>query len=125
MGTHFLAMVMGWYLVIMSLLLLFRHDHMKAVVMDVIANKSVFFLLSVISLIMGLLLVFAHSQWVMAWPVIVTVLSWVILISAIIRLFFPQLAIKLARKLLKSKTYLSSQGLLLLLVGAYLLYRAY
>ncbi len=125
MGTHFLAMVMGWYLVIMSLLLLFRHDHIKAVVMDVVANKSVFFLLSVISLIIGLLLVFTHSQWVMAWPVIVTVLSWVILISAIFRLFFPQLAIKVARKLLKSKTYLSSQGLLLLLVGAYLLYRAY
>ncbi|HVT62994.1 MAG TPA: hypothetical protein VHD33_05890 [Legionellaceae bacterium] len=125
MDTYFLALIMGWYLLIVGLLLMFRHDQMKGIMTDLLADKSTFFLLALFSFIIGLLLVLSHSKWMMGWPVIITIISWMILITSVFRLFFPKMAIKMARAILKDKTFLSGQGCVLLVLGGYLLYKVY
>ena len=55
MNTMFLATVIGWFLVIVSIFLFFRHEHMKSVMDDVIAHPGLFFVFAVFTLILGLL----------------------------------------------------------------------
>ena len=56
-------------------------------------NRPLTYLASVFVLILGLLLVVAHNVWVAGWPVIVTLLSWLVLIKAVAYLLLPQEAV--------------------------------
>ncbi len=121
----FLAKLLGWYLVITSLLMLLRPQAIQAFIKDYTTQPALMFFVALITLIFGLLLVLSHNHWVMAWPVIVTLLAWLTLIAGIVRLFAPDFHIKMIRKCIKKPIHLSSAALIYLLVGAYLLYRAH
>lgn len=125
MSTIFLATVIGWYLVIVGLFLLVRRQTLQGVMADFISQRSLVFLLAIITLILGLLMVVSHNIWVMGWPVIITILSWLVLIGALIRLFFPDCAIKMGENALKHPNRLIISGIIMLLIGLYLLYMVY
>mgnify|MGYP000184383043 CR=1 FL=1 len=126
MGTTlFLAKVIGWYFVITSLFLLFRQQTMKTLMAEVLTDRALMFFIAIMTLILGLLLVISHNAWVMGWPVIVTIVAWLTLIGGILRLMVPELGVKVGRWWLKNLTYLYTLAVLLLVVGLYLLYRAY
>ena len=85
MGSSiFLAQVIGWYFVIISLFLLGRRQAMKSLVGDILADRALMFFIALITLILGLLLVVSHNLWVMGWPVIITLVAWLVLISGIV-----------------------------------------
>lgn len=123
--TIFLAKVIGWYFVIMSLFVLFRQEATKSVVMDILAQRALMFFIAIVSLILGLMLVVGHNLWVMGWPVIITLVAWLVLISGILRLVAPELSIKIAQWWLINRVYLRVAAVIYLLIGIYLLYRAY
>lgn len=97
MNTMFLATVVGWYMVIFGLLMLSRQELMTSVFSEIMAQKSLFFMLAFITLLVGLLLVASHNIWVMDWPVSLTVFGWCILGGALIRLFFLEFMLKAGR----------------------------
>lgn len=72
MATFYLAAVIGWYLVIVSLFLLFRHEAVNAAMSEIISQRGLLFILAIITIILGLLMVVGHNVWVMGWPVVVT-----------------------------------------------------
>ena len=80
MLTTFLATVIGWYMVTFSLLILFKHKHIKSVMTDIIAHPGQFFILALITFILGLLVVVSHNIWVNSWPVSITIFGWIVLI---------------------------------------------
>jgi uncharacterized membrane protein HdeD (DUF308 family) len=125
MSTVFLASVIGWYLVIVSLLLFFKNEYVRAVASDVMAHREVFFLFAIMTLIIGLLLVMSHNTWVMGWPVIITLFGWLVLISGITRLFFPECASRLSRPFLNHPISMKITAIVLLLLGVYLLFHVY
>ncbi len=125
MDTLFLATVMGWYLVVMSILLFFRHERIKLVMADVISHRDLFFVIAIITFILGLLMVVSHNVWVMGWPVFITLLSWLVLISGVIRLFFPEMAMKTGRSFLKRSSHLQIAAVLFFILGLFLLLHVY
>ena len=125
MNTLFLATVVGWYFVIFSLFLLLRHDHVKAIMSELLAHRGLFFILALFTLIIGLLLVASHNVWVNEWPVAITIFSWFVLIGGLIRLFFPEAAIKMGHSCLAHPHGLKITGILLLIFGLYLLSHVY
>lgn len=125
MITLFLASVIGWYLVIICLLVLFRTEHVKSVASDIMARRDAFFIIALMTLILGLLMVVSHNIWIMGWPVIITVIAWLVLISGILRLFCPEIAPKMSRCFLENTTCMRVTAVVLLLIGAYLLYQVY
>ncbi|MDR3442708.1 MAG: DUF308 domain-containing protein [Legionella sp.] len=125
MTTYFIATVLGWYLVIMSLLLIFRRDVVTAAMRDVMAQPGLLLIIGVITLFIGLLMVISHNYWVLAWPVIVTVFGWIALISGIIRLFSPETVHKMwGRMANKSETF-TVAGIIMLIIGLFLLFQVY
>lgn len=125
MTTIFLATVLGWYLVIISLFLLLRHEQVKSIVSDVVAQQGLFFIVAVITLILGLLMVASHNVWVAGWPVIVTIFSWLILISGIIRLICADTARSMARSFVAQPFRLQTVGIVCLIIGLFLLFKVY
>lgn len=125
MATEFLATVLGWYLVIFSVFLLLRGALVPVVMGEILKQKGVFFLMSVITVILGLLMVISHNIWVMGWPVIVTVFSWLVLISGLARLFFPEHLQTMGKAFIANPLHLRIAAIVLLVIGACLLYHVY
>ena len=125
MDTLFLATVMGWYLVIMSFFMLFRHEQLKLFVTEFLAQRGLFFITAIFTLILGLLLVASHNLWVMEWPVVITIISWFVLLGSLIRLFFADLIIKKGQNKMKHLHGFKIPAIVSLLVGLYLLSHAY
>ncbi|CEK09489.1 hypothetical protein [Legionella hackeliae] len=123
--TIFLAQVIGWYLIIVSLYTLFRQEHLKAVMGDILVQRALLVFIATITIILGLLLVISHNVWVMGWPVIITIIGWLTLIVGILRLMVPEFSQKAGQWWLANPTYLLVTAVILLLIGLYLLYRVY
>ena len=115
MVTVFLATVIGWYLVVFGLLTLCRYEQLRGVVNDVLGHRGLLFIVAIITFILGLLMVVSHNIWVMGWPVIITVFSWLVLISGIMRLFFPEMVTKVGLSLCNNSTYMYISAIILLL----------
>lgn len=125
MSTLFLATVIGWYLVIVSLLILFRHEQIKAVTTEILGQRGLFFIIAIMTVILGLLMVVSHNIWVTEWPLVITLISWLVLLSGLIRLFFPDTTIKMARAFTSHPVKMKITSLVLLLLGLFLLFRVY
>lgn len=125
MDTLFLATVIGWYFVITSLFLLFRYEHAKSIASDIMDQPGLLLVLAIFTLIIGLLMVASHNIWVMAWPVVVTVISWIVLVSGLIRLFFTDAVVKIGRSFLDHPMRMRITAVVTLLIGLFLLYQVY
>lgn len=125
MITLFLAAFLGWYLLIISLLLLTREPLIRESMIDITGNRGLFFILALLTVIFGLLMVLSHNIWDSGWPVLITILSWLILISGLLRLFFPEKMLKMAKDLLASRHGIRILAIINLAIGLFLLYKAY
>ena len=123
--TYFLATVLGWYLVIMGLLLLSKREELIALMKDVVGQRSLLFVVAFITFIMGLLMVVSHNIWVMGWPVVITLFSWLILISGLIRLYFPDTVYKMWAEFVDKPVGLIVSGVVIMIIGLFLLFHVY
>ncbi|KTD56427.1 hypothetical protein [Legionella shakespearei] len=125
MITNFLAIVIGWYLVITSLYLLLRYEQAKAAMTEVMEQRGLLFILAIITLILGLMMVTVHNVWVLAWPVIITLIAWLTLIGGIVRLFCPDTAIRMGNAFLNDPVKMKIAALIFLIIGLFLLFEVY
>jgi hypothetical protein len=125
MVTLYLATVLGWYLIIISLFLLWRRDIVSGVMGEIMGQRGLLFILAVLTVILGLLMVVSHNVWVIGWPVVVTLLSWLVLISGLLRLLFPDIAIRMAQGFQRNPNRLIAVGVVLLIIGIFLLFNVY
>ena len=125
MGKIYLASVMAAYLVIFGLFLLIHPKHIQAVLKEIVAKKALVFFNGIISIILGLLMVFSHNVWTHNWQMVVTLVAWLILLTGLLRLFFPEAAFKWMRMLIESKQYVLGQGFILLVIGIYIFFNIY
>jgi len=86
----FLAKFLGCYMLILALAIIINRGRMKVIMADLANSPGALFILSVITLVMGLLLVLVHSVWAMDWRVIITVYAWIVVLQGGLRLFFPE-----------------------------------
>lgn len=125
MITLFLAEVLGWYCVMVSLLMFFRHEQVRLAASEVMAHRGLFFVLSIFTFILGLIMVISHNIWVMGWPVVVTLMSWLILIGAIWRLVSLDTARQMGQSFINHSVRIKVLGAILLLIGVFLLLHVY
>lgn len=125
MITMFLATVIGWYLVILSLFTFFQYGQLKSIATEIMGNRGLFFIVAIVTLILGLLMVVSHNLWVMDWPVVITLISWLVLVSALLRLFYLDTAMKMARGFVEHPGRMRITSLVLFLLGIFLLLKVY
>ena len=116
----FLAKFLGLSLLIIGIALFSKYKDFQDTVKDVSKNDAIMTIVSIMPLISGLALVISHNVWEMKWIVVITIISWLILITGFVRLFFHKEMMKKMAKMSGNKNYFIYSGIVLFLVGLYL-----
>ncbi len=121
--SHFIAKVLGTYMLIMATLWLWRRKQFGVTVRNVMGSDSTFSLTAIIQIIFGLMIVISHSIWTFDWRGLITLLGYLAVIQGILRLAFPGETQKYLIDAVE-KGYWFLMGLLIVL-GSILTYHGY
>jgi hypothetical protein len=88
-------------------------------------DPALIYLSGVLLFVAGFAIVRAHNRWTAGWPVLVTVLGWLAVLGGLLRMLFPIQLGQLALGLASKTAVLSAVAVVLLLVGAFLSFKAY
>lgn len=122
--TLFLAKVFGLYLLVVGAGILFNKKGFEGAVNEIVASHGLAYISALVTLVIGILLILTHNVWVADWPVIITILAWVIFIKGALRVVYPKIDADLS-KALRKETYYTAIALGSILVGAFLTYQAF
>lgn len=89
MLSLFLAKLIGIYLLIASLELIFRKKELEAAIKDFASSKGLLAFSGSLSLLFGLAIVISHPIFSMDWRAIVTLIGCLLIIRGVIRITFP------------------------------------
>ena len=87
--SKFLSKVIGLYELFISLSILFDLQHFTNDIQDLMHNSGLMLFIGCMTVIMGILLVVSHNIWQWRWTLLVTIVSWLVLIKGLTLLFFP------------------------------------
>lgn len=126
----FLAKIIGTYMLITSIAMLINLKFYKKALDEAVKSPMIILISAILTLILGILIVISHNVWIQGWPVIITIIGWLILIKGILLFFFPSGLSKCMKKCkMKYKIdildWIKWVCLIALFVGAYLIYISY
>src|SRR5690242_12059306 len=123
--SRFLAAVIGWYFLILRLLVLVRYPVFERMAREICHNACAWVLTGMMMLIIGLVIVVSHSIFSPDWRFLVSLIGWILLIKSVIPLYFPNVTKHLAIKSLQHRMLMISSAFLSLIIGIFLIYCAY
>ena len=111
--NYFLAKFFGLVFIFVGAALFFKPQDYQANAKDIAKSNAIMTLISILPIVAGVSLIISHNIWVKNWPVIITVLGWVIFFCGIIRLFFHKHIMMYMGKQANNKSFFVSVGILL------------
>lgn len=117
----FLAKVLGLWFFIGCLAPLVRPKLFETIVKEFNRSEAFLYFTGFLSLIIGILIIVGHNVW-MGWPIVITLVGWLIFIRGIVRIFFVENSNKILNWFLANKVYLYISLVVGLVIGLYLLY---
>ena len=124
-STLFLAKGMSIFLLAFSLGYFLNPKHYSNLLKEYGKSKSTLFLHGYIEVVLGFLLVMSHNYWGHDWKLIVTLISWGVLIEGLLMLLFPEGMMGFAKSLNKNNSGLNFVMFMCLLGGGFLAYNAF
>jgi hypothetical protein len=122
----FLAQLIGPVFFVIGLGVLFSGAVYRQAAEEVIGSRALLYLFGAIGFSAGLAIVLTHNVWVWGWPVIVTILGWLMMLRGALRILIPQQVGDLGARVLRtSPNLLPIGGVVALLVGAALCFFGY
>jgi uncharacterized membrane protein len=122
----FLAKLIGPIFLIVGIGLLLNGDRYRAVVDEVMSSHTLLYVFGAIALTGGLAIVLTHNVWVWDWPVIITIVGWLMIVRGSLRIIFPRQVEDLARKMVAGwSEILLISGVLVITLGAFLCWKGF
>ena len=124
--SYVLSQVFGLYLLLMAVVLLSRATYYRILVQGMPAQSPGLLTSASYGLMLGLLLVVIHNNWVWEPRVFVTLIAWFILIKSLLWLAFPEKMLVYTKKAVASPFYyviiavMFIMGIIMLTKGFYL-----
>ncbi len=118
----FLAKLIGLYLIIISLIWLFRKNKLETASKEALKEPAIIAFSGVFSLLVGLAIIIDHSIWEISYKGLITLIGWLVIFISILRLGFPKQYRSLSQFLLQHRYAAIT---ILLLVGIYLVYEGF
>jgi hypothetical protein len=92
---------------------------------EISREPGLIFVSGVLLFVAGLAIVRAHKIWAGGWPVIVTVLGWLAVLSGLLRMLFPTRLATIAAEVGGSPGWTISGAVVLLVLGGFLSFKGY
>ena len=121
----FLARLIGPVMALVGISVIVNELAFRKLFQEFVRSPALIFLSGMILMPAGLAVVLNHNVWVWDWPIIVTLLGWLAVISGAIRVFAPARTTKVGKKFLNHKEYTTGAAAFWLVVGAVLCYFGY
>lgn len=121
----FLAQIMGPVGVITGLAVYLNMKRMKPMVKDLIKSPALIYVSGFALLVLGMFLVLKHNTWERDWTLLITLLSWAILLKGILYVMFPKSVIEMGQDWTKNDAVYRWGSLVWIVLGAYLTYMGY
>jgi len=118
----FLARLIGPVMTLVGISLLMNEAAFRKMAMEFLRSPALIFFSGMILMPAGLAVVLSHNVWVLNWPVIITLLGWIAVISGVLRVFAPDRALKIGKKAIASKEITTVSAAFWLVIGAVLCY---
>jgi hypothetical protein len=118
----FLARLIGPVMTLVGISLLMNETAFRKMAMEFLRSPALIFFSGMILMPAGLAVVLSHNVWVLNWPVIITLLGWIAVISGALRVFAPDRALKIGKKAIASKGITTVSAAFWLVIGAVLCY---
>ena len=122
--SKMIAGLMGPTLAAIALAILLKFQSFAALAEQVSRDPALIFFSGILLLIAGLAIVRAHNVWT-GWPVLVTVLGWLAVLSGLVRMFFPSRLAMIAADIGERPGLVIGMALVLLLIGGFLSFKGY
>ena len=117
----FLARLIGPVMALVGVSVLANEAAFRKLAQEFLRSPALIFLSGMILMPAGLAVVLNHNVWVANWPVIITLLGWIAVISGAVRVFAPDRATKLGKNFL-TYNFTMAAAAFWLIVGAALCY---
>jgi hypothetical protein len=118
----FLARLIGPVMALVGISLLMNETAFRKMAMEFLRSPALIFFSGMILMPAGLAIVLSHNVWVLNWPVIITLLGWIAVISGALRVFAPDRALEIGKKAIASKQIITVSAAFWLVIGAVLCY---
>ncbi|MGP0060785.1 MAG: hypothetical protein ACLPID_16010 [Beijerinckiaceae bacterium] len=115
-GPTFIAVAVSMFLNLGSL---------PAMVEQVSRDPALVLISGIIIFVAGLAIVRAHNLWKAGWPVIVTVLGWLFMLSGVVRILFPAQLVAIAAGIVHNTGFIVGESVIMLALGCFLSFKAY
>ena len=120
-----IAGLIGPTLAAIALGVLLNLASFPALAEQVSREPALIFLSGVLLFVAGLAIVRVHNVWSGGWPVLVTILGWLALISGLIRILLPTKLAEMAAGFGQNTGLITASAIVLLVVGGFLSFKAY
>jgi drug/metabolite transporter (DMT)-like permease len=114
------AKVLGVYLVVSGLFLMFRGKTVPHMLKDFFDHPAIVYLAGVILIFLSSLFLVQYNIWDGTWRTLITILAWAILAKGVMYILAPEALHKLVTK--KVMGAVSLYGIIAVVVGAYLFF---
>ena len=122
----FLAKLMGPIFVIIGVGLFLNRERYLAVVDEVILSKTLLYVFGVMALTGGLAILLTHNVWVWDWPVVITIIAWLMVVRGSLRFVIPQQIEAIAKGMTNQlPTLLLISDMIVISVGLFLSWKGY
>jgi hypothetical protein len=124
-NSLFLAKLIGPFFLLVGVSLLVNPRAFRETADEFLRSPALLFLSALMIFPAGLAIVLTHNVWVANWPVIITLLGWLCVISGIIRLMTPQKLIAVGYRLHRKPKLLYVSAGIWTAIGAVLCFFGY
>lgn len=120
--TRMFARVLGPFMVIVDLAAVLRASDVRTMLSDFSTDSAWPWMAGAFILIAGLVVVALHQYWHGAAAIVVSVLGWLIILRAVLLLFFPETLMSLADNMIGATGWWMAACGVAALIGVYLTY---
>jgi len=114
------AKILGTYLVISGLFLVFRGKTIPHLLEDFFGHPAVVYLTGIILIFLSSLLLIQNNIWDGTWRTVITVFAWLVLLKGVAYIFIPRALYRMVSKKILGE--LNIYGLIAVVIGLYLFY---
>jgi uncharacterized membrane protein HdeD (DUF308 family) len=123
--SELIASLAGPTLIALAVAMVVNREAIREMTEQVTHHYAVVLLSGAVLLVAGLAIVRVHNVWSVGWPVLVTLVGWLAILSGLLRMIFPRQGVALAGHFGQSATRIAVAAAIMLAFGAFLTVKGY